>query len=75
MKTQMEISESLLGMCREQLPSLRVLRTALEQLLDESQNPPPVGGSDGTMTADRYNDLRFIEQSVSKLMAGIVRAR
>jgi hypothetical protein len=49
-------------------PQLAALRERLSKLLDESQNPPPDGHSDGSMTETQFNQLRSIERKLADFL-------
>jgi hypothetical protein len=72
MGTQLEMANSIRGQYREHFAALASLKDRLSKLLDESQNPPPDGGSDGTIGEVQYNQLRSIEKATRGLLVALL---
>lgn len=51
---------------------LAMLRKDLDQLLDEAQNSPPEGASDGTIKAVQFKQLRGIEKATQELIVALL---
>jgi hypothetical protein len=71
-KTQMEVADSIRAQYKEHFALLVVLKDRLEKLLDESQNPPPHGGSDGSIGEAQYNQLRSIAKATRGLLVALL---
>jgi hypothetical protein len=49
-------------------PELAEIKDEMNRLLDDAQNPPPDGASDGTIEPTQYNQSRSIAEALSRLL-------
>ena len=67
--TQYERSRALRDQLKRLFPELAQARDDLRKLLDEAQNKPPHGDSDGSIYEIQYNQLRGIERALGAFLA------
>jgi|HubBroStandDraft_2_1064218.scaffolds.fasta_scaffold01263_17 hypothetical protein len=67
--TQYERSRALREQLKELFPELSRAHESLRKLLDEAQNGPPDGDSDGSIDEIQYAHLRSIERNLQAFLA------
>jgi hypothetical protein len=67
-KHQYARSQALRERLKKSFPELASIKDELGRLLDEAQNAPPHGASDGTITEVQYNQLRGIHKALRTLL-------
>ncbi len=66
--TQYAQSQALRERLKKLFPELVSAKDDLGKLLDEAQNAPPHGGSDGSITPVQYNQLRGIHDTLNRFL-------
>ena len=70
--TQLERAQMVRAQLLAMLPDLDRLSRSLSVVLDEAQNAPPDGASDGSIGETQYSQLRKINESVGKLTLALM---
>jgi hypothetical protein len=68
MPTQQERANAARDIVNELYPKLDEARCELRKVLDEAQNPPPEGQSDGSMTEVQWKQHRAVKKALDDLI-------
>jgi hypothetical protein len=70
-KTQLERAATELVRVSKMFPELAHIQDQLREVLDEAQNAPPQGASDGSIYAQAWNSARAVEKALNELLLSL----
>ena len=71
MTTQLETARAIWKSLAEQVPALEVQRNKLELLVDVTQNGPPQGKADGTLSEAHWTRMRDVLWGLNTFIAAM----
>jgi hypothetical protein len=71
--TQGRRAKALIWSLKMLLPELKAIERELSRVLDEAQNDPPEGKSDGTITGRKWGEMTVIASELEMLIATVTK--